>query len=282
MPGSGSSSKSPATLSLQARIIIMDEPTSSLTQRETDRLFAVVADLKKAGVAVVYISHRLAEIQRIADRVLVLRDGRNAGELRRAEISHTALVRLMVGRELQQFYQRKHQAPVAKVSRLEVQDLVYHGGPLVPVSFAVQPGEIAGLAGLVGAGRTELAEALFGIRRTTSGSVLLDGSPVTIRLPSQAVAAGLLLVPEDRRVNGLVLELGVRDNLGLPNLDRLQVLRLIARRRETALAASMVDKLSIRTPSLRQTRRACSSGGNQQKVVLGKWLSQPPRRVDSR
>jgi ribose transport system ATP-binding protein len=264
-------------LALRARVLIMDEPTSSLTQREADRLFEVVADLKRSGVAVVYISHRLAEVQRIADRVVVLRDGRNAGALDRAAITHRAMVQLMVGRELQQFYQKQHAlAAPSGPPRLEVCDLRYAGGPAAPVSFAVRAGEIVGLAGLVGAGRTELAETLFGIRKVVAGQLLIDGQPIHVRHPHQAIAAGLLLVPEDRRSHGLVLEAAVQPNIGLPNLDRLSFLRLVARRREAALAGETCRRLRIRTPGLGQ-KVGLLSGGNQQKVVLGKWLARKPR-----
>ena len=265
-------------LVLQARILIMDEPTASLTQRETDRLFEVIAQLKRDGVAVVYISHRLAEVERIADRVTVLRDGRNAGELARGEITHANLVRLMVGREPSQFFQKQHTfTPAAAVQpRLVVHGLRYAGGPEAPVSLEVHGGEVVGLAGLVGAGRTELAEALFGIRRVVAGEVLLDGRPVSIRSPRQSIAAGLLLVPEDRRYHGLVLEDTIQHNIGLPNLDRLNFLRLLSVRREAALATSMCERLRVRAPSIRQLTGVLS-GGNQQKVVLGKWLARQPR-----
>ena len=158
-------------LSLSARLIIMDEPTSSLTQRETDRLYDVIDDLKCGGVSVVYISHRLAEVKRVADRVIVLRDGKYAGRLERQQVSHDALVRLMVGRDLKQFYPRRHGARPDAPVRLEVREVVFSGGPPRPVSFQLRGGEIVGMAGLVGAGRTELAEALFGIRRVMSGEV---------------------------------------------------------------------------------------------------------------
>jgi ribose transport system ATP-binding protein len=266
-------------LSLKARVLIMDEPTSSLTQSETERLFQVIADLKRAGVAVVYISHRLAEVKQIADRVVVLRDGQYAGALARSEISHDAMVRLMVGRELQQFYQRQHvPTPDAATPRLEVRELRYAGpaGISPPVSLTLRGGEIVGMAGLVGAGRTELAEALFGVRPVLSGQVLLDGKAVTIRRPAEAVAAGLLLVPEDRRFHGLVLEDTVQHNISLPNLDRLSFLRLVARRRERALATDLCGRLRVRTPSLAQAV-GLLSGGNQQKVVLSKWLARRPR-----
>src|SRR3954468_20254853 len=186
-------------LSLKARVIIMDEPTSSLTQSETDRLYEVIDDLRAAGVSIIYISHRLAEVRRCADRVTVLRDGKNAGELAKAEINHDAIVRLMVGRDLKGFYPRTDRKPRDGAPALEVSGVKYAGGPDAPVSFRLRGGEIVGMAGLVGAGRTELAEALFGLRPLTAGEVRIDGKPVSIRHPSDAVAAGLLMAPEDRR-----------------------------------------------------------------------------------
>jgi ribose transport system ATP-binding protein len=266
-------------LALSSRILIMDEPTSSLSQKDTEKLFEVIAELKRSGVAIVYISHRLGEVKEIADRAVVLRDGRNSGELRREEISHEALVRLMVGRELRQFYQKKpHALPAQPVPRLEVRELAYRGptGPTPPVSFVLHPGEIVGLAGLVGAGRTELAEALFGLRPVVSGEVLLDGVPVRLRSPLEAIAAGLALVPEDRRYHGLVVEDSVRHNIALPNLDRLSILRLVSARREGELARQTCDRLRVKTPGVNQTV-GLLSGGNQQKVVLGKWLARAPR-----
>ncbi len=264
-------------LAQDAGVIIMDEPTSSLTQGETERLFEVIGDLKRAGVAVVYISHRLAEVKRIADRVEVLRDGRNSGRLSREEIDHGRMVQLMVGRDLKQFFHREHAAASAgRPVRLEILEVRYAGGPASPVSFRVHAGEIVGMAGLVGAGRTELSEALFGLRRIESGAVRLDGRPVSLRSPAEAVAAGLLLVPEDRRHHGLVLEASVQHNFGLPNLDRLSVLRLVLPRREAALGRRECDRLRVRTPRLSQPV-GLLSGGNQQKVVLGKWLARRPR-----
>jgi ribose transport system ATP-binding protein len=292
-------------LSRKARILIMDEPTSSLTQRETERLFEVIADLKRSGVAVVYISHRLMEVQAIADRVVVLRDGRNSGELARGEITHRRMVELMVGRDLKQFFRRGHAAggetpapgtllraadvtgivaetgaasirPEGHPFRLEMREVCYAGGPQTPVSFAVRGGEIVGMAGLVGAGRTELAEALFGLRPLIRGEVRLDGQPVSIRSPGDAIAAGLLLAPEDRRQYGLVLEESVQHNLGLPNLDQNSRLGLVSPRRETEMARRLCERLHVRTPRLSQPV-GLLSGGNQQKVVLGKWLARQPR-----
>ncbi len=264
-------------LTLKTRILIMDEPTSSLTQRETDRLFEVIGRLKSEGVAIAYISHRLGEVERIADRVVVLRDGKNAGELAKSEVNHANLVRLMVGRELQQFFQKHPVAiPPGTPPRLEVKDVCYEGGPATPVSFSLYPGEIVGMSGLVGAGRTELAEALFGVRRMTRGQVILDSQRLRVRHPGQAIAAGLVLAPEDRRYHGLVLDDSIRNNIGLPSLDRLSFLRLVAFRREAELAREMCQKLAVRTPGIGQNV-GLLSGGNQQKVVLAKWLARQPR-----
>jgi ribose transport system ATP-binding protein len=263
-------------LSLAARLIIMDEPTSSLTQRETDRLIEVIADLKRAGVAVVYISHRLAEVKRVADRVEVLRDGRNAGALARNDITHDNLVRLMVGRDLKQLYARRHAARPDAPVRLDVRNLTFAGGPVEPASFVVRGGEIVGMAGLVGAGRTELAEALFGIRAVTGGATRIDGASVSLRHPRAALAAGLLLIPEDRRRHGLILTESIRRNLSLPNLDALSVLGCVVRRRENELSSELMRRLTVRASGPGQAVEQLS-GGNQQKVVVGKWLARRPR-----
>lgn len=277
-------------LSLNARVIIMDEPTSSLTQKETDRLYDVIDQLRLARVSVIYISHRLAEVKRCADRVTVLRDGRNAGDLSRSEISHHSIVKLMVGRDLKGFYPRTERRPAEGPPALEVNNLTYAGGPTTPASFTVRAGEIVGMAGLVGAGRTELAEAIFGIRRVIGGQVKIDGLPVRIRRPGDAIAAGLAMAPEDRRHNGLVLERSVGFNLSLPSLGRtrtrgpgpaaqspsLQLLGLVATGRERAMAQDMCDRMKVKTPSIRQAV-GLLSGGNQQKIVLGKWLARSPR-----
>ena len=259
----------------------MDEPTSSLTQRETDRLYEVIDDLKRQGVAVVYISHRLAEVLRVADRVEVLRDGRNAGGLARDQISREAMVRLMVGRDLKGFYHRRHKPSPDAPVRLEVRGLTYAGGPPWPASFAVRGGEIVGMAGLVGAGRTELAEALFGLRRVVGGEVRLDGAPLRVRHPRDAIRAGLLLAPEDRRRHGLILSDTVQGNFSLPNLARLSTLGplgWVVPARERRLTNDLSARLSVKASGPNQIVGQLS-GGNQQKVVLGKWLAGQPRAV---
>ncbi|HEX3147202.1 MAG TPA: sugar ABC transporter ATP-binding protein [Gemmataceae bacterium] len=263
-------------LSFNARIIIMDEPTSSLTQSETDRLYEVIDDLRAGGVSIIYISHRLAEVKRCADRVSVLRDGKNAGELAKAEINHDAIVRLMVGRDLKGFYPRTDRKVREGAPALEVRGVTYADGPPTPATFTLRGGEIVGMAGLVGAGRTELAEALFGLRHITNGDVLLDGKLATIKQPSDAVNAGLLMAPEDRRLNGLVLEKGVGFNLTLPNLSMLSTGGMVSVGGERTMSRDLCDRLRVKTPSLDQAV-GLLSGGNQQKVVLGKWLARTPR-----
>jgi ribose transport system ATP-binding protein len=263
-------------LSLKARVIIMDEPTSSLTQKETDRLYEVIDGLRASGVSIIYISHRLAEVKRCADRVTVLRDGKNAGELSKQQISHDAIIRLMVGRDLKGFYPKTDRKRREDVPALEVLNVIYENGPTTPISFTLQPGEIVGMAGLVGAGRTELAEALFGLRRITAGEVRLDGKPVSLRRPSDAVAAGLLMAPEDRRLNGLVLEKSVQFNLSLPNLESMSTAGFVSATRERTASRETCDRMRVKTPSVYQTI-GLLSGGNQQKCVLGKWLMRSPK-----
>jgi ribose transport system ATP-binding protein len=263
-------------LGLNVRLLIMDEPTSSLTQRETERLYDVIAGLKADGVSVLYISHRLAEVKRCADRVVVLRDGRNAGELAKTEIDHDKMVRLMVGRDLRHFYPRVHRTGTGGPPVLRVRGLRYRGGPDTGASFEVRAGEILGMAGLVGAGRTELAEAVFGVRHVTAGDVLLDDEPLRVRAPADAIASGVVLVPEDRRLHGLVLPSGVGFNLSLPSLDRLGSVIGIRPRAEAQLHHTWIDRLRIKTPSAAQPV-GLLSGGNQQKVVFGKWLAREPR-----
>jgi ribose transport system ATP-binding protein len=254
----------------------MDEPTSSLTQKETEQLYQVIDSLKAAGVSVLYISHRLAEVKRVADRVTVLRDGRNAGELAKGEITHDNMVRLMVGRDLKQFYPKVHRSGIGGAPVLTLKGVRFADGPHAPVSLEVRAGEILGMAGLVGAGRTELSEAVFGVRKLTAGEILLDGAPVRIHSPADAIAAGVLLVPEDRRLHGLILPESVGFNLSLPNLDRLASALGVKRREEAVLHRTWIDRLRVKTPSAAQPV-GLLSGGNQQKVVYGKWLARGPK-----
>jgi ribose transport system ATP-binding protein len=261
-------------LCTRARVLIMDEPTSSLSQRETANLFRVVKDLRSRGVSVIYISHRLGEVREVADRVVVLRDGRNAGELPRDQITHDAMVRLMVGRDISQYHQRTPHTPGDSV--LRVRGLRTHAFPRQALSFEVRAGEIVGLAGLVGAGRTELLTTLFGVTPALGGEVELNGRPINPRSPRQAIDAGVALVPEDRKLHGLVLDFAVRPNLSLASLCRSHRAGFLNARAERSLSGQMIPALRIKTPSDRQVSRYLS-GGNQQKVVLGKWLAMKPR-----
>ncbi len=261
-------------LSVNARILIMDEPTSSLSQRETDQLFDVVRDLKTQGVSVVYISHRLGEVKEIADRVIALRDGKIAGELDPSEIDHNRMVKLMVGRDIVQFYQ--HTSHVQSKPVLEVEDLLVPGRTEYPIGFTVHAGEIVGLAGLVGAGRTELAHVLFGIESPAGGRISINGEAIRLYSARDAIRAGIALVPEDRKLQGLVLEMAIRENISLAGLDLYQTASLIHSSQEKAVSKRMVQQLNVRTPGIEQTVQFLS-GGNQQKVVLAKWLSLQPR-----
>ena len=261
-------------LSLDARILIMDEPTSSLTLTETARLLEVVKDLRTQGVSIIYISHRLAEFDHLADRVVVLRDGRNAGLLNREEITHDRIVRLMVGRDLDHYY--VHAAVEKKPACLEVRDLRTRRYPQHTVSFDVRHGEILGLGGLVGAGRSEVAQAVFGVDPAIEGAVALDGEPVKIHSAHEAIRRGIYLVPEDRRETGLIVEMVVRENVTLAGLSRCASAGLINHEMERKTAAEMCTKLNVKTPSI-EVQVANLSGGNQQKVVLAKWLSLNPK-----
>jgi ABC-type sugar transport system ATPase subunit len=260
-------------LARNVRVLILDEPTSSLTERESEKLFEIIALLKNRGVGIIYISHRLAEVFRIAQLVTVLRDGIVVGSLPVRDASEDLLVRMMVGRDLSRLFTeaRSSDAPV----RLEVRGLSRRG-VLHDVSFSVRGGEIVGLAGLVGAGRTELARCLFGADGINAGEIQLDGSVVDIRSPGHAVDLGIALVPEDRKLQALILGMGVRENLSLPILDRLGSPFVPSRGQERAMVSAYIKSLRIRTPHMEQ-RVSALSGGNQQKVVIARWLATKPK-----
>jgi ribose transport system ATP-binding protein len=262
-------------LSTDARVLIMDEPTSSLTQHETEQLFRVVKTLREQGMSIVYISHRLSEVKELADRVTVLRDGRNAGEIARADIEHERMVKMMVGRDIARFYDRTPHTPGEPA--LEVKNLRTPAHPRHELSFKVRAGEIVGVAGLVGAGRTEMLTTVFGVTPAVGGEISVAGKPVNVRRPNDAIAAGLALVPEDRKDQGLVLEMPVRENISLPGLKRDATSgTFLNRTKEREISADTVKKLNVKTPSDRQIVQYLS-GGNQQKVVIGKWLAMSPR-----
>ena len=256
-------------LVVRSKIVVMDEPTSSLSLEETDQLFGILRRLRAEGVGIIYISHRLEELKEIGDRVTVMRDGRHVftGDIAATDLP--TMIRHMVGRELTDMYP-KQAAPLG-AERLRVEGLTAHGGRVRDASFAIRAGEIVGLAGLVGAGRTELAEAIFGVVPVERGRVIVDGAERRFRSPHDAIAAGLGLLTEDRKRTGLFLNLPLTHNTTVAALERLLRgihLPLAAERRATA---DFVERLNIRTPSVRQLVLRLS-GGNQQKVVLAKWL----------
>jgi len=263
-------------LSLEARIVIMDEPTSSLTVSETGRLLQVIAELRGSGVAVIFISHRLNEVGQCADRVVVLRDGKVVGGLSRHEIEHDAMIRLMIGRDLKSLFTPPRHAPGEVVLGLaDLRTLTY---PERRVSLELRAGEILGMAGLVGAGRSELARAVFGIDPVVAGSLRLDGQEIAIRSPRDAIGKGIFLIPEDRKRSGLVLEDSVVGNISLASLPAFARYFLVRPGLEVENAERQRRALSIKTASI-STEVGTLSGGNQQKVVLAKWLSMPPRVV---
>jgi ribose transport system ATP-binding protein len=264
------------TLSLNARLLIMDEPTSSLTLSETKKLFDVIRQLRAGGVSIIYISHRLSEVKECADRVVGLRDGANAGSLERDKINHDNMVRLMIGRKLEDFFvSPKTQAGDKFFS---VSDLRTRRYPQHKITFEASRGEILGFAGLVGAGRTEMAHAVFGVDTNAGGSVSFAGEKLRIQCSGDAIENGIYLIPEDRRKSGLVTDMTFRENITLPDLDNYCVLGLINRKRETVTAHKQQEKLNIKVPSV-ETFVKNLSGGNQQKVVLAKWLALKPKVV---
>ena len=261
-------------LSLDARLLIMDEPTSSLTLAETARLHEVAGDLRARGVAIVYITHRLGEVRAIADRAVVLRDGANAGTLARDELTHDNMIRLMVGRDI---------APEYRVSdvhdrrdEFRVDALRTRRYPQHAVSFGVRRGEILGFAGLIGAGRSEVARAIFGVEPAVAGTVSFESAALTISGPQDAIRNGIFLVPEDRRSAGLVVDFSVRENVSLPALDRYARHGIVSEVEERQAAAAVCAKLQVKARSL-EVKTATLSGGNQQKVVLAKWLALGPK-----
>ena len=262
-------------LSMNARILIMDEPTSSLSAGESEALFKLVKELRATGVCIAYISHRMTEVCELADRVAVLRDGKNAGELPREKITHEAIVSLMVGRDLSKFYARTQHEPGEVV--LEAKNLRTSTWPAHELNFSIRAGEIVGVAGLIGAGRTEMLRVLFGADDAVSGEVRMNGQRLRLGNPRYSIAAGIALVPEDRKQQGLIIEMAVRENIGLGGLWRHRRLAgFLNQGQENSDTQAMIGKMAIKTPTGEQVVRFLS-GGNQQKVVIGKWLALQPR-----
>lgn len=261
-------------LAVDARIIVMDEPTSALGEDEVEMLFAIIRTLREQGIAVVFITHRLEEVFRIADRVVVLRDGKRAGGMPIGEATPDGVIQLMVGRDVQDLF-HKEEAEIGE-TLLEVRGLTRRG-VVEDVSFTLRRGEILGFAGLVGAGRTETARLLFGADQKDAGGIYIEGRQVKVDSPVDAMAAGMGFLPEDRGKQGLVLPLAVLENIVLPTLGRhTRMGWLLDRLGLRRTAQEYVNRLNIRTPSLEQ-KTVFLSGGNQQKVVVAKWLASGPR-----
>jgi ribose transport system ATP-binding protein len=259
-------------LSLNAELIIMDEPSSTLGGEDLQHVFDVIAALKEQGVTVIYISHRIAEIFQVADRVTVFKDGKVVGTENVSDIDRASLVRMMIGRKLSETFPSRGAEAGEEI--LAIQDLT-SGNVLHDVNLSVRRGEIVGIAGLMGAGRTELAEAIFGARSIDRGTIRINGQPVAVKSPRDALQHNIGFLTENRKEEGLVLELPLRDNAALPSLKQRQRWGFVQRRREEQIVSGMVAELDCRTPSLNQEVQFLS-GGNQQKVVLAKWLISGP------
>jgi rhamnose transport system ATP-binding protein len=268
-------------LGTQAKVLLLDEPTAALTDVEAARLFALVRQLRADGVGCVYISHRLEEVLALADRVSVLRDGRLMATLPIAEVTRERMVRLMVGRDVDLGLGGPPPAPTHAQGMgdgwaLDLRAVCCRASRVADVTLSVAPGEIVGLAGLVGAGRTELAQVLFGLTPADAGTIAVGGRPCTIRTPADAVALGLAYVPEDRRQHGVIAAMSVAANTSLASLGRLARYGLLDRARERSEALRFVQEFAIRTPSI-EAPVGTLSGGNQQKVALARWLATAPR-----
>jgi ABC-type sugar transport system ATPase subunit len=257
----------------EAKILLMDEPTALLSEREVSNLFRLIDRLKECGVGIIYISHRLEEISSIADRITVLRDGESIDCRKADEVDRAELIHLMVGRSIASIYPKK-QVPIGELA-IEVRGLQSYSAGLHNISFSVKSGEIFGLAGLVGSGRTELAETLFGLRPSAS-QILLEGKVIEISSPSDAISSGIGYLPEDRRQHGLILEMGIYANISLANLPSVSRWGLIDRTRENTQAKRYVDDLRVKASSI-FAAAGTLSGGNQQKVALARWLAIAPR-----
>ncbi len=254
------------------RVLALDEPTSSLTDEEVDRLFALVRRLRDEGVAIIYVSHRIKEILRLCDRIAILRDGRLVALKPASELTESEIVRLMVGRKLSDVFQRRRAGTEHEVLKVEALRSNWHKG----VNFYINAGEVVGFSGLVGAGRSELAKVIFGELPKTGGRVLLNGQEINVHRPDQAIIKGIGYAPEDRKREGLVLMRSVLENASMAILRQLSRFHFVRSRLERSIATGFVEKLQVRTPSLDQEVGKLS-GGNQQKVVLARWLAAKPK-----
>ncbi|NIE65352.1 sugar ABC transporter ATP-binding protein [Burkholderia sp. Ax-1719] len=260
-------------LSLNAQVLVMDEPTAALTNREIDTLFEIMQSLKASGVAIVYVSHRMEEIFRICDKISVLRDGHFVGERAIPDTNFDEIVRLMVGRELGERFPKRSHTPGDV--RMRVNGLA-DDGHVEGISFDVRAGEVLGIAGLMGAGRSEILRTLFGVNRKTAGTVTLDGQPLEVRDACSAIEAGIAFVTEDRKRQGLVLGMSVRENATLVHLDSYAKLGFVNEKAERSAVDGLIKQLRVRTRDAELDVKSLS-GGNQQKVVFAKWLAKPPK-----
>jgi ribose transport system ATP-binding protein len=260
-------------LSMNARVLIMDEPTAALTEHEIETLFQIMSELKAQGIAIVYVSHRMEEMFEICDKVSVLRDGHFVGERMVHDTSFDEIVKLMIGRELHERFPGRD-GPLGAV-RLEVNDLADEN-KISHIHFEVRAGEVLGIAGLMGSGRSEILRTLYGLKRKTSGEVKLDGTLLAIHGPSEAIAAGIGFVTEDRKSQGLVLGMSVRENATLVHLDEYAHAGIVDARAEANAVQQLISELHIHTRDAELEVKSLS-GGNQQKVVFAKWLAKPPK-----
>jgi inositol transport system ATP-binding protein len=259
-------------ISTDARLIIMDEPTSAITEREVEHLHRMIRSLRESGVAIIYITHKMDEVFKIADKVTVFRDGKHVSTLPAAELDRQKLITLMVGRELTHLFPKEDVA-IGEVV-MTVRGLTRHG-VIDDISFDLRRGEILGLAGLMGAGRTEVLEAIFGVTKVDAGEITINGKPASIKSPADAIEAGMGLLTEDRKLTGIMGSLSVRDNMTIANLNRFSPGWILRKRRMEAACVAQRDALAIKTPSLAQLIKNLS-GGNQQKVLVSRWLLTLP------
>ena len=263
-------------LSMNASLIIMDEPNSSLSESETERLFSVIETLKLRGVAVIYVSHKIEEVLQISDRISVLRDGEYRGTIQKADASVEKVIQMMVGRELRQETSRLRQEAGKKEGALRLEVRGLSGNRFQDVSFDIHEGEIVGFAGLVGAGRSEVARAIFGADPVVAGEIRLDGNPVRFSSPGQAIARGMAMVPEDRKLLSLFMDLPILFNISVAELPRMTRSGVINHRQVRATADRLVEQLQIKLASVDHPVRSLS-GGNQQKTTLARWLATQPK-----
>ena len=257
-----------------SRVLVMDEPTAALSSRETQRLFELILRLRDEGMAIIYISHRMAEVYELSDRVSVLRDGQYVGSLTRDKLNASELVRMMVGRPLSDLFNKERDIPPGQ-PRLRVEDLT-DGGKVKASSLVVRAGEIVGLAGLVGAGRSELAQLIFGVRRATGGVIEIDGEPVVIHSPRTAIELGIGFLTENRKEQGLFLEMAAQENITMATLERDARWGMLNRKKAQTLSDDAISLLNIRVPHA-QVRAGGLSGGNQQKLLISRWVAIGPR-----